>query len=353
MMLRSQRMRGCVLLGVRAFSSRRSLPRIVEPHHHYVVTSEPFHEPLTRVGLPEYAPDHFERDSEGVDVTKAVHMECAPSDPLAEALYIEGLIAAKRGPIVATVAACNLAAPDASIRLQQLKESCEHVVGVRYVVDYAGPFGDAPATHVFVSRHGEGADGFLGAGKGVDFLRDPAHSERFEAGFASLAELGLTFDLQCAPVQLAAAAELIGRHPGVRVVVDHLGKPRLGGGDAADALELAVWREGMEQLAALPNVHVKISMLGYALPGWAADEGTEDQLAGLVRETISRFGPHRCMFSTNWWSGGAMANSDGRDDVEISMADLWARYLSWVEHEHDAAALDRLFAGSAEAFYGI
>ena len=59
------------------------------------------------------------------------------------------------------------------------------------------------------------------------------------------------------------------------------------------------------------------------------------------------------MFSTNWWSRGAMANADGRDDVDISMGDLWRRYHAWVGGRHSDDEVRRLFAGTAEEFYGI
>ena len=275
-----------------------SLPRIVEPHHHYVVTSETFHEPLHRAGVGEYLPEKFVAQAKGLNITKAVHLECAPTDPLAEAEWVETVIASNRSPVCAIVAACNLASDDAAMQLQALRERCPHVVGIRYVVDFTGPFGEAPATHFFVSRHGDGAHPLFGGGAGVDFLRDPILAPRFEAGFGALAQHGLTFDLQCAPEQLDAAATMISRHPDVRVVIDHLGKPRLGADEASDAAELNVWRAGMSKLAALDNVYVKLSMLGYTMPGWAAEPAKEAMLADLVRETIDRFGPERSMFST-------------------------------------------------------
>jgi len=190
----------------------------------------------------------------------------------------------------------------------------------------------------------------------VDFLRDPAYAPKFEVGFAALAEHGLTFDLQCAPEQLGAAAALVGRHPDVRVILDHMGKPRLHGDPSsatADAAELLTWREGMAQLAAHPNTFVKLSMLGYAMPGWAADSAKEEAVAALVRETIDTFGAERCMFSTNWWAGGSMANSDGRDDVNVSMEALWRHYHAWVSTHYSDEQVRRLFAGTAEHVYGI
>ena len=43
-----------------------------------------------------------------------------------------------------------------------------------------------------------------------------------------------------------------------------------------------------------------------------------------------------------------MANSDGRDDVAVSMAELWSRYHSWVRDRYSEAEVRRLFAETAE-----
>ena len=48
-----------------------------------------------------------------------------------------------------------------------------------------------------------------------------------------------------------------------------------------------------------------------------------------------------------------MANSDGRDDVDVSMADLWTTYHKWVDGRYSEEAVARLFAGTAEECYGI
>jgi len=290
----------------------------------------------------------------GVVIDKAIHLECMPSSPLGEAEWVEEIIREKRSPVTGIVAACDLSADNASAELAQLRSRCPHLVGIRYILDYAGPWGEAPATHVSVSRHSP--SGSLGSlfSAGADFLRDPVLASKFEKGFSRLAEHGLCFDLQCAPEQLSAAAALIRRHPGIPVVVDHFGKPRLGSGDdAADSAELISWRQGMMKLAKLDHVYVKLSMLGYSVPGWAADAAKEMLLASLVHEMIELFGPKRCMFSTNWWSDGAMANSDGRDQVPISMAEMWQRYFSWVEGRYSEDEIQWLFSGTAEKFYGI
>ena len=204
------------LLSRRAVSSK-ALPlplRVVEPHFHLLNTKAPFGSFLKGLGAPDYLPDQFTADCAGVDIAKAVHCEVIPTDGLAEALYVESVAAAgSLPPIVGIVGSVDLSAKDAHAQLAAMKAQCPHLVGIRYMVDYDGPFGEAsPATHVAVSRHN--------GGKGVDFLRDPALAPSFEAGYAALADFGLCFDLQCAPAQLDAAAALLARHPSIPVCVD-------------------------------------------------------------------------------------------------------------------------------------
>ena len=199
------------LLSRRAVSS--TVLRVVEPHFHLLNTLASFGSFLKGLGAPDYLPEQFTADCAGVDIAKAVHCEIIPTDGLAEALYVEAVAAAgSHPPIVGIVGSVDLSAKDARAQLAAMKAQCPRLVGIRYMVDYDGPFGDAPATHVAVSRHN--------GGKGVDFLRDPAYAPSFEAGYAALADFGLCFELQCAPAQLDAAAALLGRHPSIRVCVD-------------------------------------------------------------------------------------------------------------------------------------
>ena len=45
--------------------------------------------------------------------------------------------------------------------------------------------------------------------------------------------------------------------------------------------EMEVWREGMRQMAKFRHVFVKLSMMGYAVPGWTAD-GEKEELVKQV-----------------------------------------------------------------------
>lgn len=88
---------------------------------------------------------------------------------------------------------------------------------------------------------------------------------------------------------MPALARLFARHPDTQVVVDHMGMPVL-----TDADGLATWRSGMRALAALPNVAVKLSGVGFAHRAW-----TVDTIRPLILETIEIFGTDRCLFASD------------------------------------------------------
>ena len=240
----------------------------------------------------------------------------------------------------AHVGSIDLSQDDANDQIIALKAASPKVRGVRYILDYVGPFDGKTATHVATKRHG------------LDYLRDPVAAPKFERGFALLAEHKLSFDLQCAPEQLSAAVELFTRHPGVPVVLLHLGKPRLlkGDGSEEDQAKLAVWRDGLTRLAALPHVSVKLSMLGYAVPGWHESAEKEAFLKSLVLEVISLFGAERCMFASNFHINAACSDSDGQFASGPSVAELYAKFNEWTS---ELSTQDRanLFAGASRKFY--
>eukprot|EP00547_Thalassionema_nitzschioides_P007583 CAMPEP_0194208320 /NCGR_PEP_ID=MMETSP0156-20130528/6797_1 /TAXON_ID=33649 /ORGANISM="Thalassionema nitzschioides, Strain L26-B" /LENGTH=209 /DNA_ID=CAMNT_0038935257 /DNA_START=96 /DNA_END=722 /DNA_ORIENTATION=+ len=207
-----------------------------------------------------------------------------PDDGLSEVLWVESL---NDTTVKAIVASCNLAEDNAEEVLQLLKKASSKVRGIRWILDCVGSRKNPEneATHPGNLRH-----------DGIDYLRDEFHSTKFEHGFALLEKYGLSFDLQCAPEQLPAAAALCARHPNVPVVIDHLGKPFLilGKNNAKmmpDESKLEEWRQGMKAMAELPNVYVKISMLGRIIPGWTQAARRIDWIRKLCQETVTLFGP--------------------------------------------------------------
>lgn len=120
--------------------------------------------------------------------------------------------------------------------------------------------------------------------------RDVTGDAAWAAGFALLAKYGLSFDLQCYPVQMKGLAALIGRHPDTPVILNHAGMPV-----DTDEAGLGLWREGLRALAVLPNVAIKLSGFGFVHRQW-----TIDQIRPCLLEAIDIFGPDRCMVASDF-----------------------------------------------------
>ena len=85
-----------------------------------------------------------------------------------------------------------------------------------------------------------------------DFLRLPP----VRRSLRQLAARGIPFDVPDAwPRHLAATADLAAELPGLRIVVDHLGKPPYGGADWER------WQSTLGEVAAHPNTTAKVSGL--------------------------------------------------------------------------------------------
>ncbi|MEU1301477.1 MULTISPECIES: amidohydrolase family protein [Streptomyces] len=115
------------------------------------------------------------------------------------------------------------------------------------------------------------------------------------AGLALLAEAGLTFDYSTSsPAALRHLPELAARHPTLRLVVDHLGKPPVGGGRE----DRAEWHRLIAAAAKHPRVHAKVSGL-YSASG-ALDAWTTDEVRPYVEDALELFGPERLMYGGDW-----------------------------------------------------
>ena len=294
-----------------------------------------------------YMPEDYHTDvvvplqEAGIEFMGSVHVECMPDQGIAEAKWVKELPGTT---VKAIVASCDLSQPSAGEELEDLVSLGDRVKGIRWILDYdIGPFnGGKNPTHVAVTRHTtHGA--YLRANGGRVW-------KEWERGFAMLEKYGLSFDLQCAPTQLEAAAELIARYPNIPVVIDHLGKPRavIKPDGSVDTEEINRWRAGMTVMAALPNVHCKISMLGYAVPGWC--QGRIEVVQDLVRETVRMFGPDRCMVGLNWWKDAATSDSDGLSSIGPSPQQFLEHCANKFFVHFSEEDLQKLFCGTAQKF---
>jgi L-fuconolactonase len=119
------------------------------------------------------------------------------------------------------------------------------------------------------------------------FLAEPA----VRRGLATLEARDLPFDLLVYARQLPAAVEVIGGHPGLRVVLDHLGKPDIAGGRYEE------WRPEFDRMAALPNVWCKLSGL-VTEADWRS--WTPGGLRPYLDAAFEAFGPRRLMVGSDW-----------------------------------------------------
>ena len=345
---------------------RSDLPQeFLDAHHHFLDTRHNEFQSFLRslVGPNEhYVAADYHRDvvqplsKAGVKVLGSVHVECMPDSGYEEARWVDSMSTAGEALVLsAIVASCDLASPTVEADLQRLQELSPRVKGIRWILDCVGSYEPNTATHAGTIRH-DGIDYLRGSKGGYNGETVP----EFEKGFALLGKHGFSFDLQCAPVQLVQAAALCARHPSVPVVIDHLGKPRalLGGDDESntnttpDERELAAWRHGMKCMAELPHVFVKISMLGYAVPGWIRTPERTGILKQLIHETIELFGPNRCMVALNWWKDGATSDADGMSSVGPDPVEF-LRYMSSFFDEYSEDDRHRLFVGTGREFYRV
>ncbi len=85
-------------------------------------------------------------------------------------------------------------------------------------------------------------------------------------GLRAVAAAGLAYDLVILPHQLPAATYAAAAVPGLTLVLDHAGKPDVGG-------DLSGWTTAVRDFAARPNTTCKLSGLATEAPGGAAVAG--------------------------------------------------------------------------------
>ena len=253
-------------------------PVFVDPHVHlwdlshirYPWLAPPFSddgpngsvEPIAR----DYCLDDYLTDAAGWDVRGIVHIDAGahPDDALKETQWLQAMADA-RGMPSGIVAFAALESPGLETLLAQHIEH-GNVRGIRHIINW----------HPDPQRSYSASD--------------ITTADAWMRGFGLLDKYGLSFDLQAYPGQFAHLAEVIAKHPDTQVIIDHAGMAIPGDPDG-----WSVWRNGMKALAALPNVAVKISGMGFTWRPWDLD-----QARPYVLETIETFGTDRAMFASNF-----------------------------------------------------
>lgn len=153
-------------------------------------------------------------------------------------------------------------------------------------------------------------------------------------GLDLVARFGLTYDVVATiPRHLEHVPELARRHPGLRLVIDHLAKPDIAGGNRQP------WADLLTEAAAHQQVSAKLSGLDTAAD---PHRYRARDLRPYLDHALESFGAGRLMFGSDW---------------PISV--LAGGYRRWFEvvcellAELSADERASVLAGSAERFYGL
>lgn len=248
----------------------------------------------------DFLPGQALAQMQAAQVTRAILVQAAPTE--AETRFL--LAIAQREPWVAGVVGwVDLAAPDVARRIEVLqREGGGLLKGIRPMVQ-------------------DMAD--------VGWLAQPG----LDAGFEALIAHGLVFEALVKPVHFCALGQRLSRHPTLRAVLDHAGKPDIAGG------EPAVWAAGLRALAARhPNLVCKLS----GLLSEAGEAATIDALRPWVREVLSCFGPQRVMWGSDWPVLTLRGDYGG-----------WHRMAQTLVAAHAPSYQAGVFGGTARRVYGL
>jgi L-fuconolactonase len=203
------------------------------------------------------------------------------------------------------------------------------VLGVIGWVDLAA--GDAPAQVRTRARE----PGFVGVRPMLQDMPDRTWivSEAPRAGLQAVQAAGLAFDALVRWPQLPSVITLAERHPELRVILDHAGKPPFG-----DDSAWSFWQGQIRALARLPNVACKLSGLLTECPE-RCGHGAVDRCVELL---LDLFGPERLLWGSDW-----------------PVATTVVRYADWLSYcrssveRHAATYAAAIFGGNARRIYKL
>lgn len=270
---------------------------ICDPHHHL------WDHPTSRYMIEELNADA----GSGHRIESTVFVEChsfyRSDGPRALA------------PVGETEMVNGVAAMSASGRYGEMR-ACVGIVGF---ADLSLGTDVAPVLEAHIRAGGDRFRGVrhAGAWDGSDAVRN-AHtnppkglygSAAFRAGYARLAEHGLSFEAWQFHPQLPEVTDLARAFPETVLVLDHVGGPLgIGPYEGRRAEVFEGWKADLVELAKSPNVVVKLGGLGMAICGFgfhkreipASSEDLAQAWRPYIETCIDLFGAERCMFESNF-----------------------------------------------------
>lgn len=178
---------------------------------------------------------------------------------------------------------------------------------------------------------------------------DMMDSAAFNAGFAELGRMGLSFDAWVHFHQLPRLTALARRFAHVPIVLNHCGGVLGAGAYDRDAI-FAPWSRAIAGLATCPNVMVKVGGLGMALSGFGFDRGDRPPSSEMLAQAwgswvdtcITAFGPARVMFESNF----------PVDKASVGFRTLWNAFKR-LTAGYGAEDRHAMLCGTAARFYRI
>ncbi len=313
---------------------------IVDPHHHLVDRPE-----TGRYLLPELLAD----TNSGHNIVATVYLEwlsmyraAGPAElrPVGEVEFANGVAAMAASGTFGKTRVCAGIVGTADLLLGAAVEKVLEA-------EIAAGGGRFRGIRFITATHPQQAEWGSPVLRPAGMLMD----RRVREGFAKLAPLGLCFDAWMYHTQLGELLNLARAFPDTPIVLDHVGGaiglgPYAGKRDAV----FAEWSGRIKELAACPNVHIKLGGLGMRMFGFDVHEQPEppssETLARLWRpyiETcIAAFGAERAMFESNF----PVDKGSGSYHVFWNAFKRLAAGCS-------AAEKTALFSGTASRFYRL
>lgn len=142
-------------------------------------------------------------------------------------------------------------------------------------------------------RDQPGGDRLVGIRHQVHDEPDPRWLSRNDVrrGLEAVMSADLVYDLLIRPREFPAALSVVRDLPGLRFVIDHLGKPSIREGT------MEPWASALRPFGELPNAWCKVSGL-VTEADWATWRVSE--LVPYVDVALETFGPGRLLFGSDW-----------------------------------------------------
>jgi L-fuconolactonase len=239
---------------------------------------------------------------------------------------------AEANGVAASVVVQTVTVPEETPELLALAAAGDLIAGVVGWADLTAP---DIADRIAALTEMPGGDKLAGLRHQVQSEPDPDWLTRPDVlrGLTAVAQAGLAYDLVITSGQLGQATRAAAAVPGLRFVLDHLGKPPIAAGRTEP------WHADLRGLAALPNTSAKLSGL-VTEADWHRWQVAD--LRPYAEAALDAFGPSRLMFGSDW-----------------PVCTLAAGYPSVLEAARDLTAdlspaeRDAVFCGTATTAYGL